>query len=48
MRQRGEPRGPAEEFARQASEQAPGVDVRIMAVGESLDVPVSDRVGAGQ
>jgi hypothetical protein len=48
MRQRGEPRAPAEEFARQASEQAPGVDVRIMAVGESLDVPVSDRVGAGQ
>jgi L-ascorbate metabolism protein UlaG (beta-lactamase superfamily) len=48
LRQRGELRAPAEEFARLASEQAPEVDVRILAVGASMDVPVSDRVGAGQ
>ena len=39
-------RAPAEEFAKLAREQAPGVDVRILSVGESLDVPVSSPVGA--
>jgi hypothetical protein len=37
-RRRGD-RTPAEEFADQARELAPGVDVRILAVGGSLELP---------
>ncbi len=32
-------RAPAEAFAQLAAEQTPDVDVRILTVGESLDVP---------
>jgi L-ascorbate metabolism protein UlaG (beta-lactamase superfamily) len=39
-------RAPAVEFAKLAAEQTPDVDVRILAVGETLDVPVSSPVGA--
>jgi L-ascorbate metabolism protein UlaG (beta-lactamase superfamily) len=47
MRKRDELlRAPADEFARLAAEHAPDVDVRILSVGESLDVPVSSAVGA--
>jgi L-ascorbate metabolism protein UlaG (beta-lactamase superfamily) len=38
-------RAPAELFAKLAAEQTPDVDVRIMAVGESLDVAVSSALG---
>jgi L-ascorbate metabolism protein UlaG (beta-lactamase superfamily) len=43
---RGDLHAPADEFARLSREQAPDVDVRILEVGDSLDVPVSDRAGA--
>ena len=47
MRRRDELlRAPANEFAKLAREHAPDVDVRILSVGESLDVPVSSPVGA--
>ncbi|MGZ8694600.1 MAG: MBL fold metallo-hydrolase [Gaiellaceae bacterium] len=43
---RGSLRAPAEEFATLAGERAPGVDVRILPVGGSLDVPVNNRDGS--
>jgi L-ascorbate metabolism protein UlaG (beta-lactamase superfamily) len=42
---RGSLQQPADEFARLAAEHASDVDVRILPVGGSLDVPLSDRDG---